>query len=248
MVGNNSRTVTAQKTNKRTRNFAIAGLIISWTTIWMFLFSPFGIAAWISILIYLIIKRSHLKWYIIFSAWVFVPGCNFFTGTVHYFTGTASLRGVGGPEIYHGIDRETRVPSTSSGCIFLGFEPFVFPANNSAVKLWTNIFGFQQGAYTGIYPTQEEAEEILKSADTVSVMQLDAYYEFVINDISVRLDKLGLGRFHDAGESTDKVIGKMVNNECFIFQRFDIVGNVDKVIYLADIKNRRLLTKYFVYN
>ncbi|HHZ64376.1 MAG TPA: hypothetical protein EYN51_02575 [Flavobacteriales bacterium] len=169
------------------------------------------------------------------------------TGTVSYFTGTASLQGVGGPETYHGIDRETRVKSTSSGCIFVGFEPFVFPANNAAVRLWTNVFGYQRGGYTGIYPTEHEAQEIIKAADTINVSQLDDYYEFVTEDISVQLDTLEFYRYRYYGKSLDKVIGKTVDNECFIFQRLDLEESDDKAVYIVDIKNKRLLTQYFDY-
>jgi hypothetical protein len=165
-----SNAMTTEKpANNRTKTWTTAGIIISWATFWMFLLSPFGLLAWIGILIYLIVKKSKLKWYFILSAWLFVPSCNFLTGTVRYFTGTATLQGVGGPQTFHGIDRETRVSSGSSGCIFVGFEPFVFPANNAAVRLWTNLFGFQRGSYKGAFPTEEEAQEIIKSADTIIV-------------------------------------------------------------------------------
>lgn len=236
---------TTLKTDSATKNWAIAGLIISWATFWMFLLSPFGFIAWIGILIYLISKKSHLKWYLIFSAWVFVPGLNFLTGTVHYFTGTASLRGVGGPETYHGIDRDTRVKSTSSGCIFVGFEPFVFAANNAAIRLCTNAFGYQRGAYTGIYPTEEEAREVMKGADTLKVIKRDNYYEFVTVSISLRLDTLEFYRYHYYGKPLDKVIGRAINNECFIFQRLDPEVDDEKAVYIVDIKDKRLLAQYF---
>lgn len=239
--------MTEQGINSKTKYWAIAGTLISWATFWMFLFSPFGFIAWIGILIYLVLRRSHLKWYIIFSAWLFVPSFNFLVGTFHYITGTASLKSVGGPETYHGIDRETRVPSRSSGCIFVGFEPFVFPANNAAIRLWTNVFGYQRGAYAGRYPTDIEALEIIEESDTINVRRLENYYEFSTNDLSVRLDTLDFYRYRYYGEPLDKVIGKKVDNDCFLFQQLGLAENVKKVVYVVDIKNSRLLTQYLDY-
>jgi hypothetical protein len=236
---------TDQKVKSKVKSWAIAGLIISWATFWMFLLSPFGFIAWVAILIYLIVKKSHLKWYIIFSAWLFVPSCNFLKGSASYFTGTASLQGVGGPETYHGVDRETRVASTSSGCIFVGFEPFVFPANNAAIRFWTNLFGYQRGAYAGTFPTEEEAKALMKNAAIIDVKQQDGYYEFAITEAAVRLDTSDFYRYDYQTGPLGKVAGKMVSKECFLFQRLDSTDSGDKATYLVDIKNKKLLTRYF---
>ncbi len=179
---------TKQPTNDGAKNWATAGILISWATFWLFLLSPIGFLAWIGILGYLLFKKSKLRWYVFLSAWLVVPSCNFLTGTARYFTGTASLQGVGGPQTFHGIDRETRVVSTSSGCIFLGFEPFVFPANNAAVRLWTNLFGFQRGSYKGVFPTEEEAQEIMKSADTIFVNHSENFLQFNLAGQNVKID------------------------------------------------------------
>jgi hypothetical protein len=241
---------TEQQTNNKTKNWAIAGIIISWITFWMFLFSPFGLLAWIGILIYLIGKKSKLKLYFILSAWLFVPSCSFLTGTVRYATGNASLQGLGGPRTYHGIDRDTRVVSTSSGCIFVGYEPFVFPANNLAVELWTNLFGFQRGSYKGSFPTEEEAQSIIKSADTIVVERTGKYLEFKMANQIVKFDTSDLYRSHHSTISSDTVIGKIIKNECFIFQQVDRKekdnGN-EKTIFVVDIAKNKLLTSYFDY-
>lgn len=233
-----------QKGNSATKNWAIAGIIISWGTFWMFLFSPFGFVAWIGILIYLIIKNSRLKWYVIFSAWVFVPSLSFLNATVRYFTGTTSMQGVGGPETYHGIDRETRVKSTSSGCIFVGFEAFVFPANNAAVRLWTNVFGYQKGAYSGVYPTEEEAKEIVNLADTIDVKRHDNYFEFATGGANVQLDTMEFCRYRHCVGLFDKVVGRTLNNECFIFRELDSNGE-ERIVYIADIEHKQILNRYY---
>ena len=233
-----------QPTNNRTKFWTPAGIIISWATFWMFLFSPFGLLAWIGILIYLIVKKSKLKWYLILSAWLFVPCCSFLTGTARYLTGTASIQGVGGPETFHGIDSETRVVSTSSGCIFIGYELFVFPANNAAVRLWTNLFGFQRGSYSGVFPSEEEALEIIKSADTIVVNHSDNFFQFNAVGQSIRVDTSDFYSYRSSVSPFDKVIGKTLKNECFIFKR---IGNKDerKTIYIVDIIEGKLLNAYF---
>ena len=240
---------TEQPTNNRTKTWTTAGIIISWATFWMFLLSPFGLLAWIGILIYLIVKKSKLKWYFILSAWLFVPSCNFVTGTVRYFTGTASLQGVGGPQTFHGIDRETRVSSGSSGCIFVGFEPFVFPANNAAVRLWTNLFGFQRGSYTGAFPTEEEAQEIIKSGDTIIVKHTDNFLQFNSSGQVVKVDTSDFYSYRSSSSEFDTVVGKTIKNECFIFQQLDNKTNEEesKPIYIVDISKNKLLKTYFDY-
>lgn len=220
------------------------GIIISWITFWMFLSMPFGLIAWLVILIYLAIREVRLKWYLLLSAWVFVPGCNFLTGSFRYFTGTASLHGVGGPETYHGIDIETRAPIRTSGCIVLGFEPFVFVANNTAVRLWSNLFGYQRGSYTGILPTHEEALEIIKTADTLCVVKKDSYYQFNIQDNTILLDTSEFRKFHYKNPIHGVVVGKVLQNECLLIQLLNKDTPYYEGIYLADIKDKKVLRKY----
>jgi hypothetical protein len=238
--------IAEQPSNNSAKIWTAAGIIISWATFWMFLFSPFGLLAWCGILIYLIVKKSKLKFYFIFSAWLAVPSCSFLTGTVRYATGTASLQGVGGPQTFHGVDRETRVNSTSSGCMVVGYEPFVFPANNAAIRLWTNLFGFQKGAYAGVFPTEVEAKEIIKSSDTIVVKRIGQYYEFMSSNQTARVDTSEFYRYRYLGVSIDTVVGKMINNECFIFQQIDSNDN-EKGIYLVNIEKHNLLKQYFEY-
>jgi hypothetical protein len=245
---NDNRMTTEELAYKRTKLWAIAGIIISWITFWIFLFSPFGLLVWIGILIYLIVNRSKLWWYLAFSAWFFVPSFSFLLGTTRYFSGTAFLQGVGGPMIYHGIDRETRVRSISSGCIFVGFEPFVFLPNNAAVRLWTNLLGYQKGSYNGVFPTENEAKEIIKLGDKIVAKQTGQHYQFTSDNQLVKVDVSDFNRLRYAKTSLDTVVGKVINNECFIFQQVSS-KEIDnrKTIYLVDIKKNKLLNQYFGY-
>jgi hypothetical protein len=232
-----------QTKSNKTKGLATIGIIISWVTFWLFLISPIGLLAWIGILVYLIYKRSPLKWYFLLSAWLFVPACSFVKGTVHYATGTAFLQGIGGPPRFVGIDRDTRLNSTSSGCIVLGFEPFVFPANNAAVKLCTNVFGYQRGAYTGAFPSQEEALDILKNSDTI-IPKLNArYLEFKLAGNMVRIDT---NAYTYKAADLDTVIGTAVKNECFVFRPVEHNEDVRySPIYLIDIRKNELIKSYF---
>lgn len=232
------------KLNNNAKYWAIAGVLISWLFFWMFLLSPFGFIIWFGILVFLIVKKSLLKRYILLSAWVLVPTLSFISGTFDYFTGKAILKSVGGPNTYHYIDKDTRVESESSGCIVLGYEFFVFPANNLAVKTCTNLFGYQKGSYSGIFPSKDEAKKLIYKADTIKITHHKNYFEFVLNNKNIRLntnipysDRINL-------KAVDKVIGVNVKNECFVFKPIDKSNTSQSSIYLLDIKDKRLIMKY----
>lgn len=234
-----------QALQRKTRIWIICGIFISWLTFSFFVVSPFGFLAWIGILIYLIRKRSVLRWYFIFSAWLFVPGCSFLSGTADYIRGTASIKSIGGPMTYHGIDQETRATCTSSGCMVVGYEPFVFLANNAAVRLWTNLFGYQRNAYTGVFPTEDEAYEMVKTTDNIVVTKTDTWFRFATPGQEVKVDTIEFKRFHWAPAHLDTVKGKVLNNECLLFQQADHDVRGNDLIYLADIKGNKILTVYF---
>ena len=240
--------MTDKSTNARIKTLTIIGIAVSWITFWIFFLSPFGFVVWLCILIYLIVKRAELRWYLLISSWLLVPSFNFFTGTIHYFTGTATLKGVGGPTTYHGIDRETRIPVTSSGCIVIGYEPFVFYTNNLAVKFWTNLLGYQRGSYAGSFPSREEAQEMLQQGDTIAVKRQDKFFEFRVGNKIVRLDTAAFHKFQYGVADIDKVKGEIVNDDCFVFHRIDAdEARFDRMIFLVDIKNDGLITQYVDY-
>ncbi len=238
--------MTENSANNKIKLWSDVGIIISWATFWIILLSPFGLLAWIGILIYLIVKKAKIKRYLLLSAWLFVPSCSFITGTVRYCTGTATLQGIGVPLTDHGIDRETRVPKGSSGCLFLGFEPFVFPANNAAVRLWTNIFGFQTGSYKGAFPTEEEAKKMIKSANTLDVKHLDNCLQFNISGQNIKIDTSEFYNESNPISTFNKALGLTIKNECLIFQRLKEGNNKKKeLIYIVDISKNSILKTYF---
>lgn len=247
-----------QQTNARLGKWAIAGLIISWLTFGTIILSPFGLIAWFVILVFLIVKKYKIKWYIIFSAWIVVPICSFFIGTILYFNAEAYINeGHGGCETFHGIDEDTRVISNSGGRVFWGFEPFVYPTNNLAVRLCTILFGYEEGAYTGVFPSESEAKEIIKSAPSIKVKYGNGYMQFESKEITVKLDILAFyeydcyenfGSYNSKINRTDSVCGKVINNECFVFQNLDTTHDfTTDHIFLVDIDKNKLLKVYDQY-
>ncbi|MGL4630141.1 MAG: hypothetical protein ACRCVT_02950 [Leadbetterella sp.] len=223
----------------------IFGLTISWFTIWIFFFSPFGLLAWISILMYLILKKSNLRWYILFSSWICVPIISFLIGTIRYTNGTASLLKIGGP-CFHSVDPETRMISTSSGCVFVGFEPFVFPSHNLAIKLCTRLFGYQNGTYQGVFPSEKDAIKIIETSDTVSVTYVGKQIQFYTSEQQITIDTSEFLEYSQSEYKLTKVKGKVINNECFVFEEID-TGEKNSPIYLVDSKKNKIVTSYFNY-
>lgn len=236
--------MTQNKNSSTTEAMTIIGIIISWFTFWIFLLSPFGLLAWILILLFLLYKRTRVKRYILLSAWVSVPILSFIVGTYSYFNGTAELKGIGGPNLYHGIDKETRLSSFSSGCIFIGFEPFIYISNNSAVRLCTKLFGFQKGAYKGYFPTVEEASNISIKGDTIDVNHVNNYLQFRIRDKTVLLDTSDLKLYRINSFDFNQVKATVINNECLIAQNISETYDKRHRYIIVDIEKERLIQVY----
>jgi hypothetical protein len=234
--------VTTVKPDRKPLIFAIIGFIISWIAVWVWLFWPIGIIVWIGVLIYLIVKRKHLVWYIFLSGWIGLPAASFVRGVTHYAFGDAKLRGIGGPEVYHGVDRDTRVPVTSSGCIPIGFEAFVFPANNAAVRMCTNAFGYQTGSYGDEFPTREDALAMLQNADTIDVKLTGKYFEFETSSDVIQVDSLSFERLSIySGQPLRRVAAVSVSENCFLFSNVNSETE-EPSLFLVDVKNKSILT------
>lgn len=237
------------------RKWEITGIIISWLTFGIIILSLIGLIFWVGILVYLVVKKYSIKWYIISSSWVVVPIFSFILGTFLYFNGNAYIKeGFGGCETYHGIDKETRVVSTSNGRLFIGYEIFVYPANNIAVRFLTSLFGYEDGAYNGIFPSENEAREIIKTAEPVVIKYRDGFIQFELKNQKIKLNtsdfyNYGCLEQYGFGIGTnikfDKAIGKIINNECFVFQNINNKNDFStEVTLLVDIKKNRLLKIY----
>ncbi|MDZ7897467.1 MAG: hypothetical protein U5N85_05490, partial [Arcicella sp.] len=187
----NRRIINAMtKNNKWTKIWFWTALISSWLTFELFFTSPFGLLLWIIVLIFLFIRKTNLKWYLIsFSAWTVIPIFCFLVATTDYFTGQAKFREVGMPDKeFYNLDREYRVGNSTTGCIVLGFEAFTHLPNNVAVRLWTNLFGFQKGVYSGQYPDKLQTEKILEKVKQEVKFEKDSLnFKFDLDKITYRI-------------------------------------------------------------
>lgn len=85
--------------------------------------------------------------------------------TFQYLNGNARLKYTGLPEPeFYNIDREFRCPNSTSGCLTLGYEWFTQGLSNTTLRCLIRTFGFQEGSYTGEYPTEAEVVQLLKNA------------------------------------------------------------------------------------
>jgi hypothetical protein len=128
------------------------------------------------------------------------PVLAFALGVAAYCRGRACLAESGLPgTTFHNLDPGLRCGRATSGCIVSGNKWVTQSPNNLAVSAMTRLFGPQRGAYTGPYPTEDEALAAAAAAPVVPVSQviLDA---IVVGDRTVRLDRgVGAGLLAGAG-------------------------------------------------
>ncbi len=73
---------------------------------------------------------------------------------------------------FYNLNRVTRVPRTTSGCMVSGLELFTHSPNNAAISLLTWAAGPMRGAYLGAYPSEDEASVLLEKGEVVSRAEL----------------------------------------------------------------------------
>jgi hypothetical protein len=123
------------KPTRTVQTVFLISVITSWLTFLFFFTIPFGLLLWIGGLVYLFIKRSRLKWYLLLaSSWTLVPVWSFVSGSKDYFQGKASIETFGMPDgEFYNLDPDLRVWNSKSGCVVLGFEPLTQVPNNLAI-------------------------------------------------------------------------------------------------------------------
>jgi hypothetical protein len=223
-------------------------LISSWLTFVVFFTAPLGLLAWLIILVVLFVRKSKLKWFLLaFSAWTFIPAANFLLGTKDYFIGQATMRYVGlpGPEFYN-LDKDYRTWRSSSGCIVTGLEPLTQWPNNFAVKLWTNLLGFQKGVYGGVYPDPPEAAKIIeRDGREVEISKTETAFRFAIDSRAIKVKRARNWNLPNIDScKTAKVA--IINDELIIIK--PILRAAPQVTYLADNNSGEVFAEYYVYN
>jgi hypothetical protein len=220
--------------------------ISSWLTFIFFFTIPFGLLFWLGVLVYLFIKRTKLKWYLLLcSSWTVVPLVSFVSGTKDYFQGKAAIETFGMPDAeFYNLDPNLRLWKSTSGCIVIGFEPFTQVPNNLAVKLWTKMLGTQSGVYNGIYPTKEQAEEMIKHGEQMNLFEVAD--TIILNNNKQNLF-LTTSNHSDLAELEKSNSAKafILDNECLLIEPN---GDTTKsVIILADKNKGSVFARYYNY-
>jgi hypothetical protein len=125
----------------------------------------------------IVIAGFRLPWLLNLGALLLLPSLFAASwGHACYWLGCARMHGMGlyRPLISTGLDRETRVPHTTGGCLVSGGEWMVTAPNNFAVYLNTKLFGFMRGTYTGPWPSADESRAALQHGQPVSPQDLAA--------------------------------------------------------------------------
>ena len=92
----------------------------------------------------------------------------FIGGIAQYSSGTPTLRAMGLPgHEFWNLHPELRVFSDTGGCLVSGNEWVRDDPHDSAVLLMIRLFGPPAGAYTGPYPTREEAALAVQQATPI---------------------------------------------------------------------------------
>jgi hypothetical protein len=234
------------QTNREIINWALftGALICSWVTMVFFFTIPIGLIIWTICAVILFVRKTSLKWYLlIFSGWTVISSYSFIRGTTDYFSGKASIIGVGlpGPEFYN-LDPEYRVWHRTSGCIVVGIEIFTHNPRNFATQLCTRAFGYQKGVYTGFYPDEKQTKEIiLNKSDTVSFTRKDLEFYFKFNNVDYKLVNSWQREIQEL-DSCSSALVAFEKDELIIFKPL-ISGN-ETVTYLADKKNGEVFARY----
>jgi hypothetical protein len=138
-------------------------------------------------LVYFVVRRRFV------DAVAFVclsPLAVMFTlGVIDYAHGRAKLRSMGLPGTEsHNLDRQLRCGRSTGGCLVGGHEWAWLRPYNLAIRTMTACFGCMRGAYTGPYPTKDEALAALENAAVLPPADLAAC-RFSVGGRTIQLDE-----------------------------------------------------------
>jgi hypothetical protein len=132
----------------------------------------------------------------------------FALGASDYVRGTAVLKVGGYSTSFRNVDPELRIPRPqSSSCFYSGHEWVFQKPYNFALQLLTKSFGLMPGAYSGPYPTHDEAIALFSNAPTISMTALQQ-------------DKLAVGDDH---ATLAPGVGQRIIDQCSF--RLDATDN-----------------------
>ena len=235
-----------EKHNRTVQTVFLISVISSWLTILFFFTIPFGFLFWMGGLIYLFIKRTRLKWYLLLaSSWTVVPVWSFVSGSKDYFQGKAAIENFGMPDgEFYNLDPDLRVWNSTTGCIVMGFEPFTQVPNNLAIKFWTSLLGTKKGAYKGAYPTKDQAKELISKGEPVKLSKQANVFFFNYKNQPLSLQSEN-HRDLDVLEKTTDAKAFLLDNECLLME--SMADSSQRVIYLADKSSGKIFARYYDY-
>lgn len=145
---------------------------------------------------------------------------------------------------FYNLDSDLRLWNSTSGCIVIGFEPFTQVPNNLAVKLWTRMLGPQSGVYKGIYPTKEQAEELITHGEQMNLFKVADTIFLNNNEQNLFLTSSNYSDLTEL-EKTNSAKAVIFNNECLLIKPN---GDTTKtVIMLADKNKGTVFARYYTY-
>jgi hypothetical protein len=221
-------------------------VISSWLTFLYFFSIPLVLLFWIGVLVYLFIKRTNLKWYLLLaSSWTLMPLWSFLSGSKDYFQGKAAIETFGMPDgEFYNLDPDLRVWNSTSGCVVMGFEPFTQVPNNLAIRFWTSLLGTQKGVYKGVYPTKEQAKELISNGELVKLSKHANAFLLNYKNQPLSLQSENYDDLDVLGKTTDAK-AFVLNNECLLMET--TADTTQRVILLADKSSGKIFARYYEY-
>ncbi|WP_367390625.1 hypothetical protein [Lewinella sp. LCG006] len=224
------------------------GTFGAWLTCQFFLMTAAVFTTVLTIVILLVRKSSATKYAILLNPFVFLALINIGQGGVDYYQGNARIRSFGEPAPqFYNIDRQYRLARKSMGCTVTGTSMLGANTYNQTIRTLVSKFGFQKGAYQGVFPSEEEANKLLQENYSVRgsfMFQGDRHFELSYdgNDYRVPLEqRFGL---------TETTLGKqgLMNQPKILKLEEDcLLGQLSEDwIYVIDLEKSRILARYMV--
>ena len=81
--------------------------------------------------------------------------------------------------------------------------------NNTAIRLWTNLLGYQKGTYTSIFPSREQSKKILNTGDAIFVERKRQSYQITTIVQVVQMDTID---YYPVWFDSNNTSGKVIKN------------------------------------
>lgn len=237
----------------------VVGLFVSWqafhysidflfrnTSFTWFIRYDTALCIWIATVVILFLLKSKLKWVVlVFSSFVVVPIYWFCSGSIDYFNGRAAFQGVGMMMPgYDNLDEEYRVWYAPSSCLVEGNEFYTHSPNNTAIKFWTKLLGYQKGVFRGKYPTEEEVFFFFEKNSQSVQFTIDTigFNTFIgKKQVKLKYQKEYEYEFYKIFLRTNTARIALLNNEVILFQ---LNQRGYGAIYLADATTGKIFAEY----